>query len=170
VPADTPPPEGNKARFAAERADRDMILKRAVAGRVLGIVQGLYGKVDTPAVRGFELAMVPVAKPSFFGTPPPRVLIKVVDRADAAAVSDAFSGAARARLHSGKSPVVVLLFSRSIAPQQEISRANDLNARQRTSDAPAELAVVIVDMADWSCRLPPNCSTVVHKLTAQICS
>ena len=65
---DTPQtPEGNKSRFASVRADRDVILKRAIVGRVLGIVETLYGKLDTPTVRGFDLAMVPLAKPRFLG-------------------------------------------------------------------------------------------------------
>lgn len=165
------PPTGNQARFAAERADRDSILKRAIGGRVLGIVEALYGKCDTPAVRGFDLAIVPQAKPRFLGTAPPRVLLKVVQTADAPAVSEAFTAASRSKLHLGKSPLVVLLFSRQFAPQQEITRANETNARQRKApDGPDEVAVVLVDVADWSCRLPPNCSSAVHKLTDQICA
>lgn len=169
---DTPPaPTGNKARFASERADRDVILKRAIAGRVRGIVETLYGALETPKVRGFDLAMVPVAKPRFLGTAPPRVLVKIVDVADASAVTEAFGHASRARVHQGKSPVVVLLFARQIAPQHELSKANESNLRQRKGpDAPDEIAVVAVDIADWSCRLPPNCSTAVHKLTQQICA
>ena len=165
------PPAGNKARFAAERADRDVILKRAIGGRVLTIVETLHGKCDTPAVRGFDLAIVPQAKPRFLGTAPPRVLVKVVDVADAQAVTESFAAASRSKLHAGKSPVVVLLFSGQFAPQQDITRANDANARQRkTPDGPDEVAVVLVDVSDWSCRLPPNCSSAVHKLTDQICA
>jgi hypothetical protein len=160
-----------KARFASERADRDVILKRALTSRVIGIVEALYGTVETPAVRGFDLAMVPVAKARFLGAAPPRVLVKVVDVVDGAAIIEAFKAASRARVHAGKSPVVVLLFSREIAPQSEISKANDVNARQRKTDGgPDEVAVVVVNTSDWSCRLPPNCSAVVHKLTDQICS
>ena len=154
---DTPPPTGNKGRFASERADRDVILKRAITGRVLGIVEALYGKLETPAVRGFDLAMVPIAKPRFIGAPPPRVLVRVLDKVDGAAITEAHFAASRARVH--------------IAPQMEISKANEANARQRkASGAPDEVAVVAVDIADWSCRLPPNCSAAVHKLTDQICS
>jgi hypothetical protein len=52
-----------------------------------------------------------------------------------------------------------------------LSRANESNVRQRKApDAPEEVAVVVVDTADWSCRLPPNCSSAVHKLTDQVCS
>ena len=159
-----------KSRFASARADRDVILKRAVTSRVIGIVETLYGKVETPAVRGFDLAMVPVAKARFLGAAPPRVLVKVLDMVDGAAIIEAFNAASRVRVHAGKSPVVVLLFSRAIAPQSEISKANDVNARPRkTAHGPDEIAVVVVDISDWSCRLPPNCSPAVHKLADQIC-
>jgi curved DNA-binding protein CbpA len=166
-----PPPPGTKGRFASERADRDQILKRAIAGRVQGIVETLYGKIETRPVRGFDLAIVPLSKPRFLGAHPPRVLVRVVPAADAAAIADAYGAAARARVHVGKSPVVVLLFARTIATQQEITKANDANARGRkTPDSPEEVAVVVVDVADWSCRLPPGCSSAVQKLTSQICS
>lgn len=171
IKRETPLPTGGKGRFASERADRDAILKRAITGRMLGIVEALYGKLETPAVRGFDLAMVPVAKPRFLGAPPPRVLVRILDLVDGAAITDAYGAASRARVHSGKSPVAVLLFARKIASQPEISKANQANARQRkTPDGPAEVAVVAVDIADWSCRLPPNCSAAIHKLTDQICS
>jgi len=171
IKRDTPAPPGSKVRFASERADRDVILRRAVTGRARGIVETLYGKLETPTVRGFDLALVPVAKPRFLGAPPPRVLIRVVDLADGASIADAHTAASRARLHTGKSPVVVLLFARRIAPQEEISKAYEATARQRKApDAPEEVAVLSVDIADWSCSLPPNCSHAVHKLAGQICA
>lgn len=172
--ADTPPipsPTGSKGRFAGVRADRDIILKRAVTGRVQGMVEALYGKVETPTVRGFDLALVPIAKPRFLGTMPPRVLVKVVDLIDGTAITEAYVAASRARVHAGKSPVVVLLFSREIAPQQELSKANEANARRRkTPGSPDEVAVCVINTADWSCRLPPKCSPAIHKLTDEICS
>jgi hypothetical protein len=167
----TPPPAGNPGRFASERADRDVILRRAIAARVHATVEALYGKCDTPAVREFDIAMVPVAKPRFLSAAPPRVLVRVVNLANGAAISDAFTAASRAQVHVGRSPVVVLLFSRRIADQQELSKAWEGIARQRkTPDAPDEVVVIPVDVADWSCRLPPNSSTAVRKLAEQICA
>ena len=165
-----PPPRAPQPRFASERADRDVILRRAIAARVLSSVETLYGKCETPAVRGFDLAMVPMAKPRFLGTSPPRVLVRVVDLADAAAMSDAAAAASRARLHAGKSPVLVLLFSGRIAAHNELAKAWDTLARQRKApDAPDDLNVIVVDVADWSCRLPPNCSNAARKLADRIC-
>jgi hypothetical protein len=166
----TPHPPGNPARFHAERTDRDLILRRAISARVLSTVQAIVGKCDTPAVRGFDLAVVPAAKVRFLGTPPVRVLMRIVGTGDAAAITAAHNDASRARLHAGKSPVMVLLFSRTMAPQSELSKAWDVLARQRkAADAPEALDVVVVDVADWSCRLPPNCSAAVRKLAEQIC-
>ena len=165
-----PQPQAHHGRFASERADRDVILRRAITARVLSSVEALYGKCDTPAVRGFDLAMVPLSKPRFLGTAPPRVLVRVVEAADAAAITDAYNTAARARLHAGKSPVVVLLFSGRTAGQNDLSKAWDAIGRQRKApDAPDDLNVLVVDVADWSCRLPPNCSAAARKLAAQIC-
>lgn len=166
----TPVPPHQK-RFASELADRDVILRRAITNRVLSSVEALYGKCETPAVRGFDLAMMPLAKPRFLGTAPPRALVRVVEVADAAAITDAFNAAARARLQAGKSPVVVLLCSRRVAAANELSKAWDSLARQRKPpDAPEDLNVIVVDVADWSCRLPPNCSSASRKLAAQVCA
>ena len=164
----TPPPTAGRGRFAAERADRDVILKRAITGRVHGIVEGLYGEVEMPPVRGFDLAMVPIAKPRFLGAMPPRVLIKLLDAVDGAAITEAFTAAARAGLRSAKSPVIVMLFARAIAPQQEISRACESRQR-KAADGPGEIAVIAVDTADWSCRLPPNSSKEVRRLADALC-
>jgi curved DNA-binding protein CbpA len=168
--AKTPVPPGQSQRFASERADRDVILRRAIAARVLSSVEALYGKCETPSVPGFDVATVPLAKPRFLGTAPPRVLVRAVDVADAAAVNGAFNAAARARLHAGKSPVVVLLFARRIAAHTDLAKAWDALARQRRPpDTPEDLSILVVDVADWSCRLPPNCSSAARKLAAQIC-
>ena len=165
------PPGGHSGRFAAERAESDAILRRAISVRVYATVEAMHGKCDTPKVRDFDIALVPIAKPRFLGAPPPRVLVRIVDVADAAAVTDAFTAASRARLHVAKSPIVVLLFARRIARQEELSKAWDGLARLRKApDAPEEVAVIAVDVSDWSCRLPPNCSSAVRKIADHICA
>ncbi len=166
-----PPPSSAKRLFETERAGRDQILKRAITARVHGIVENLYGPTETPAIRGFDAVLVPVAKPRFIGSYPPRVLVRVSEVADAAAVSDAWSAASRARVHAGKSPVVVLLFGRQLAPPRELQRAMEGASRQRpAADGPAELVVVVVNTGDWTCQAPDGISATVRKLIDQVCA
>lgn len=166
----TPVPPAGRARFESERAGRDVIIRRAVAVRVQAVLEALYGKMATPTIRGFDIAFVPTAKPRLLSTPPPRVLVNVVETVDAAALSEAWTNASRAGIHAGKSPVVVLLFGKHIASPAELTRALQNFERQpKAPDRPHELAVVAVDAADWNCRLPAGVSAPVKKLIEQIC-
>ena len=164
-----PPMPTGRGRFETERAGRDVILRRAVEVRIQGIVEGLYGKVQTPTVRGFDLALVPVARPRLIGAPPPRVLIKSLDTIEAASVNEAWSNAARARVHLGKSPVVALLVGTHLASPAEIHRMVETLSRQPgVANGPAEIAIVVVDTADFAARLPPGASPAVQKLVAAL--
>ena len=126
--------------------------------------------MDTPTVRGFDIAFVPTAKPRLLSAPLPRVLVKVVETVDAAVLSDAWTNASKARIHSGKSPVVVLLFGRHIAAQAELLRALQNFERQpKAPDRPHEIAIVAVDASNWNCRVPPGVSAPVRTLIEHIC-
>jgi len=165
----TPIPASGPRLFESERAGRDLILKRAITGRVRAVVETLYGSVVMPAVRGFDAALVPEAKPRFLGSHPPRVLVKVNEVADAAAIADAWTLADRARVHAGKSPVVVLLFGRELSSPRELIKAMDAANRQRRSpDGPAELVVVVVNSGDWKCQVPDEISATVRTLIDKI--
>lgn len=166
----TPTPTADRPRFESERAGRDVIIRRAVAVRVQAVLEALYGRMETPTVRGFDIAFVPTVKPRLMSAPLPRVLVKVADTVDAAVVTEAWTNASRARIHSGKSPVVVLLFGKHIAPQPELTRAMQAFERQpKAHDRPHELAIVPVDAGNWNCRLPPGASAPVKKLIEHIC-
>ena len=170
APAFTAPsPSPGHARFETERAGRDVILRRALTIRVQGIVESLYGPVQTPTVRGFDIAFVPKARARLLAAPLPRVLLKVFDTVDASSVNEGWTNASRARLHTGNSPIIVLLCGRKVAQQHELSKAiQALTRRPRGPDSPTEIAVVAVDTSDWSCRLPPDASPAVRKLIDQI--
>jgi hypothetical protein len=169
-PDTAPPPPPGKRLFESERAGRDVIVRRAIAGRVRAVVESLFGAVETPSVRGFDVALVPVAKPRFMGSHPPRVLLRVADVADGAAVSEAWMVASRSRVHAGKSPVVVLLCGRQLSAPRELKKALDAASRQRPgADGPHELALVVVNISDWTCHTQEELSTVVRKLIDRIC-
>ncbi|MFA5911014.1 MAG: J domain-containing protein [Vicinamibacterales bacterium] len=166
----TPPQPTGKRLFESERAGRDLILKRAIAGRVRGSVEAVFGPVETPAVRGFDAALVPVAKPRFLGSHPPRVLVSAIGVVDATAVADAWQAAARSRVHAGKSPVVVLLFGTHLSPRRELLKAMESAARQRQpAEAPGELVVVAVNSGDWTYLMPDDVSETVRNLVGKIC-
>jgi len=167
---DTPPPPSGKRQFETERAGRDQILRRAIGARVRSVVESLYGAVEIPVVRGFDVALVPVARPRFLGSHPPRVLVKVNETADAAAVAEAWNLASRTRVHAGKSPIVVLLFGRQLSPPRELLRAIESTGRQRkTPDGPDELVVVVVNTGDWTCHMQDEVSATVRKLIDKVC-
>jgi hypothetical protein len=168
-PDSAPPPPPGKRWFESERAGRDVIVRRAITGRVRAIVESLFGAIDLPVVRGFDAALVPVARPRFLGSPPPRVLLRVTEVADAAAISEAWTAASRSRVHVGKSPVVVLLCGQHLAPQRELQTALE-KARQRpVSDGPHELVVVVVNISDWTCHTQDELPATVSKLIDRIC-
>lgn len=164
-----PPPPG-KRLFETERAGRDAIVRRAITARVRGIVESLFGPVEMPVVRGFDTVLVPVAKPRFLGSPPPRVLLKVCEAVDGAAIAEAWSAASRSKVHAGKSPVVVLLCGGQLAPARELRKALDGTARQRVApDGPLELAIVVANIGDWTCHTQDDLSATVRKLIDRIC-
>lgn len=168
--ADAPPPPPGKLRFEAERADRDQILKRAIAGRVRSAVEALLGPVQMPVVRGFDAALVPVAKPRFLGSHPPRVLVSVLGVVDATAVVDAWNAAARTRIHAGKSPVVVLLFGTHLSPRRELLKGMESASRQlKPPNAPAEIVVVTVNASDWKCLTLDDVPAKIRNLVGKIC-
>jgi hypothetical protein len=168
-PDSAPPPPPGKRLFESERAGRDVIVRRAITGRVRGVVESLFGPVDLPAVRGFDAALVPLAKPRFMGAHPPRVLMKVIEEVDAAAVAEAWAGAARSRVHAGKSPVVVLLCGQHLAPVRELLKAIEGATRQRpAADGPHELVMVVVNIGDWTCYTAEELPATVRKLVDRI--
>lgn len=168
-PDEQPAPAGDPRRFDEERAGRDAILRRAMTMRMREIVERLFGEVETPQVRGFDLALVPTAKPRLLGAPPPRVLVKVVDRADARVVQQACADAARARVHVGRTPVIAVLLAGRVAPAAALQPAFAAVARQPAPpDGPVEVSVVVVDIADMTVQLPPGCSATVRKLAESL--
>jgi hypothetical protein len=169
-PDSAPPPPPGMRLFESERAGRDVIVRRAITGRVRAVVESLFGAIELPVIRGFDAALVPVAKPRFLGSHPPRVLLRVAEVADAAAISEAWTAASRSRVHEGKSPVVVLLCGQRLAPQRELEKALEAVSRQRpAATGPHELVMVVVNISDWTCHAQGELPATVRKLVDRIC-
>lgn len=169
-PDSAPPPPPGTRLFESERASRDEIVRRAITGRVRGVVESLFGPVELSEVRGFDAALVPQAKPRFLGTHPPRVLVKVIEEVAAATVTEAWMAAARSRLHTGKSPLVVLLCGRRLSPVPELLKAITATARHRSGAAgPRDLVIVVANIGDWTCFTAEELPASVRKLVDRIC-
>jgi hypothetical protein len=170
VEPDYAPPSPLAGRqFESERAGRDVIVRRAITGRVRAVVESLFGAIEVQVVRGFDAALVPLAKPRFLGSHPPRVLLRVAEVADAAAISEAWIAASRSRVHVGKSPVVVLLCGQRLAPHRELQKALEAARQRPAADGPHELVVVVVNISDWTCHAQGELSATVQKLVDRIC-
>ena len=161
-----------KARFASERADRDVILKRAVTEPRASVSSRRCTEKSRPRPCVALTWRWCLSQSRASSARRRRACWSRSSTWWMAPRSSRPSTSPRAPESTPASPRWwCCCFPASIAPQHELSKANEVNARQRKiADGPDEVAVVVVDTADWSCRLPPNCSPVVHKLTDQICS
>ena len=159
--ADDPAPPPSR-QFEPERAGRDVIVRRAVLARVRDRVERQIGAVDTPVVPGFDLALIPRGRTRFLGRPLPRTLVRLAPLIDAALAAEAWAAAVRAEAGAGLAPVLVLLFGDEFGDRSEITRALDQQRRRASADA--QVFVVLVDIRDWSVRLPPDVPVDVRSL------
>lgn len=159
---------GSRPRFAAERADGDDIVHRALIGRVRSVVTDVYGPADCPRVRGFELVMVPTAHPPLMRSPLPRVFARLRDVVDAIQVRDACTDASRAGLHVPGSPINVLLFGKQLEREAEIVTACEQLRSGRLPGVPAKTHAVVIDATDWralfSADSPPALRRFIDRL------
>jgi hypothetical protein len=158
----------DRPRFAAERAGGDGIVQRALIGRVRNVVIDLYGDVESPRVRGFDLALVPTASPPLMRSPFPRVFVRVSNIVQAAHVTEACVEASRAGLHVPGSPINVLLFGKTLSDEPQILVACENVRSQRRAGVPAKAFVVVIDAADWRALLcssaPPALRRFIDRL------
>ncbi|MGE3277571.1 MAG: J domain-containing protein [Vicinamibacterales bacterium] len=148
-PEPEPPPAAAARMFERERAGRDSILRRAVLARVRERVVRLVGDVESPDVRGFDLALLPQARARFLSRPGARVLVRLESAITPALVSDVLGAAGRLAAGDPRGPVVVLLFGSEFPPQRDLVQAVSAHQR-RGAQAPS---LVLVDARDWTVRL-----------------
>jgi hypothetical protein len=151
-------------RFAAERAGGDDIVQRALVGRVRNIVIDLYGAVESPRIRGFDVALVPSASPPLMRSPFPRVFVRLRDMVDGAQVRDACVEAARAGLHVPGSPINVLLFGKRLGDEPQILAACEKLRSEHPADVPEKTYVVVIDSADWRAIVASDAPPALRRL------
>jgi DnaJ domain len=139
----------NVPRFAAERAGGDDIVQRALVARVRSVVSDLYGAVQSPRVRGFDVVLVPTTSPPLMRSPFPRVFVRLRENVAPAQVRDACVEATRAGLHVPGSPLNILLFGKRLHDEPEILAACENVRSDRSREVPAKTYIVVIDSSDW---------------------
>lgn len=164
-PADPPAGPPGRHRFEEARAGRDLIVLRAVTDHVRSAVADVFGASDEAHVRGFDLVLVPRGGGGLLKSAvPPRVLVKLAEHVDQAVAVEAWTAAARARLHLTGAPLCVLLIGRALAPDREIVEALDRQRARQIPGTPKTLAVIPVDVRDWSPRVPADTPVPVRRI------
>ncbi len=155
-------------RFAAERAGGDGIVQRALVARVRNVVTDLYGAVESPRVRGFDVVLVPTASPALMRSALPRVFVRLRDDVDPTHVRDACAEAARAGLHVPGSPLNILLFARRLHDEPRLLAACENLCSDRSQALPPKTYIVVIDAADWRAILaagaPPALRRFIDRL------
>ncbi|MDP1568513.1 MAG: J domain-containing protein [Vicinamibacterales bacterium] len=170
----TPPaaggdPASGRHRFEDERLFRDSIMSRATTDHVRQAVADALGPSDDAAVKGFDLVLVPRGGGGLLrAATPMRVLVRIARVVDGPLASEAWSAAARARLHLTGAPICVLLVGQAIAPAEEISAAIAQQRARQIPGTPKELAVVPVDIRDWTARIPKDAPAAVRRLVDRL--
>jgi len=167
----TPPAGADTSyhRFEDERLFRDSIMLRATTDHVRQAVAATLGPSDDAVVKGFDLVLVPRGGGGLLrAATPMRVLVRMAPTVDGRLASEAWSTAARARLHLTGAPICVLLVGQAIAPAEEISSAIAHQRARQIPGTPRELAVVPVDIRDWTARIPKDAPPAVRRLVGRL--
>lgn len=150
-------------RFAKDRATTTGFLRRAVLSRVADALSTVNAQPIT--VSGFDAAFAIKGRKGLFKKAEPniRLLVRVVDTVDGAAVQEVWPPAVRAV--TPEDTLCVLLMGSGLAPARELAAAV---SEQRRKARKANVLVVPIDMRDWEAFLPPETPVVVRSLLERL--
>lgn len=136
------------------------VVRRAALDRVRSAIAPLRGRPEICA--GLDAAFAIDGTKGLFKKSEPdiKLLVRVVQIADAAAVADGWKAAARASNPDGRT-VCLLLLSTGLSPARELAAAI---AEQRHRHPRAAPLVIPTDMRDWEALLPPDTPVALRSL------
>lgn len=159
----TPPPRA-ASRPQDNRTGASDLVRKAAVVRFRQAVEQEFGECEDAPVPGFEIACAP-PKGRFWSKVQPRILARFVPQVDAAAVSDTWSLASRAR-PADQREVCIFLMGPSVVPVAELARAVAEEMRKRT--AAARISLVPVNTRTWSADIPKDAPPAVKSLAARL--
>jgi hypothetical protein len=144
---------------------RDEFLKKATLHRVREAVdQATTGTYESATVRGFDGAWLP--KSRFFGRKTgPRLLVRIVAIADAAAVADAWIAASAFAANTGDDTCVILM-GRALAAAGELARA--IADQRRRPGRGSHLTLIPMDVHSWGAHVPTDAPQVAKDILAAL--
>lgn len=166
-PPEAEPPRPAGGQFSHDRATSDAFVKKATVGRIRQALAITFGSFEESTVRGFDLACVPKAK-RFSRTRPPRLLVRFVPRVDGAAVSEAWTQAAKWNVPPSEE-VCLFLMGPSVVSPRELADA--IHEQRRKPARSVKMTLIPVDTRDWEAYIPLDApaaaKTVLEHLRAR---
>ena len=177
VPAAAAPARPPEPAPPAERVDRPStrdrggatdLVRKAALQRFRLAVQGEFGQCEEPPIAGFDFMCTPPKGGFLSRTVPPRLLARVVDQVDYAAVQESWGLAVRLRKDDQRQACLFIM-GPSVAPAGELGRA--INEQRRKPMPPGlKLVVVPVNTRTWSAHIPTDAPAQVKQFLSRLAS
>lgn len=161
--ANAPRPSAPSGRVGTS----DLVRKAAVQ-RFRHALQQEFGQCEETPIPGFDLMCAPPKGGFLSRTVPPRLLARVVDQVDHAAVQESWALALRLRKDDQREACLFIM-GPTVAPAGELGRA--INEQRRKPMPPGlKLVVVPVNTRTWSAHIPTDAPAQVKQFLARLAS
>ena len=167
-PANTGAADGRPLAATREREGANDLVRKAAVQRFRHAVQQEFGECEEPPMAGFDFMCTPPKGGFLSRTVPPRLLARVVELVDYAAVEESWGLAVRLRKDDQREACLFLM-GPSVAPAGELGRA--INEQRRKPMPPGlKLVVVPVNTRTWSAHIPTDAPALVKQFLSRLAS
>jgi hypothetical protein len=168
-----PPPEpdpGPRPQPSSPRVGTGDVWRKAAVQRFRHALKQEYGPCEETPIHGFDVVCAPPKSGFLNRTVPPRLLARVVDQVDAAAVQESWAMATRLRKDDQRENCIFIM-GPTVAPAAELGWAIN-EQRRKPLPQGLKLVVVPVNTRTWSAHIPtdapPQVKTFLARLAAGI--
>jgi hypothetical protein len=169
-PSSPPPPEPEPAPpgGTSHRVGTSDVMRKAAVQRFRHAVKQEFGQCEETPIPGFDLMCAPAKSGFLSRIVPPRLLARVVEEVDAAAVQESWALAMRLRKEDQRDACLFIM-GPSVAPPGELGRA--INEQRRKPMPPGlKLVVVPVNTRTWSAHIPTDAPAQVRTFLTRLAS
>ena len=168
APPPSPAPGGQEspAERGQHRRGASELVRKAALHRFRQAVSREFGACEEPPIPGFDIICAPPTSGFLARTVPPRLLARVVDQVDAAAVQESWTMAVRLK-NDDQREACLFLMGASVAPADELGRAIN-EQRRRPSPTGTKVVVVPVNTRTWTAHIPTNAPPQVKAVLSRL--